>query len=78
MLCDLVKSETNSFAFLVPLEQVLHMDRNDYYGGESTSLHLNQVVLIYGIGHCQHFFCVNTGLTCFHMWLIALEAIQGQ
>ncbi|KAI8024686.1 Guanosine nucleotide diphosphate dissociation inhibitor [Camellia lanceoleosa] len=25
------------------LEQVLHMDRNDYYGGESTSLHLTQL-----------------------------------
>ncbi|GFY90789.1 GDP dissociation inhibitor family protein [Actinidia rufa] len=23
--------------------KVLHMDRNDYYGGESTSLHLNQL-----------------------------------
>ena len=23
--------------------QVLHMDRNDYYGGDSTSLNLNQV-----------------------------------
>jgi Rab GDP dissociation inhibitor len=23
--------------------KVLHMDRNDYYGGDSTSLNLNQV-----------------------------------
>ncbi|BFG35592.1 hypothetical protein CerSpe_218660 [Prunus speciosa] len=23
--------------------KVLHMDRNDYYGGESTSLNLNQI-----------------------------------
>lgn len=26
-------------------EQVLHMDRNDYYGGESTSLNLIQVII---------------------------------
>lgn len=28
---------------LVMVFQVLHMDRNDYYGGDSTSLNLNQV-----------------------------------
>jgi RAB protein geranylgeranyltransferase component A len=27
----------------VMILQVLHMDRNDYYGGDSTSLNLNQV-----------------------------------
>lgn len=32
---------------LIPLFQVLHMDRNDYYGGESTSLNLNQVFLFF-------------------------------
>ncbi|KAE8770988.1 guanosine nucleotide diphosphate dissociation inhibitor 1-like [Hordeum vulgare] len=26
-----------------PLTKVLHMDRNDYYGGDSTSLNLNQL-----------------------------------
>jgi len=25
--------------------QVLHMDRNDYYGGAAASLNLNQVIL---------------------------------
>lgn len=25
------------------VDQVLHMDRNDYYGGESTSMNLKQV-----------------------------------
>ena len=28
------------------MKQVLHMDRNDYYGGESTSLNLVQVGLV--------------------------------
>jgi RAB protein geranylgeranyltransferase component A len=29
--------------FLYVYMQVLHMDRNDYYGGESTSLNLTKV-----------------------------------
>jgi RAB protein geranylgeranyltransferase component A len=28
------------------LKHVLHMDRNDYYEGESTSFNLNQVILL--------------------------------
>jgi RAB protein geranylgeranyltransferase component A len=32
----------DSQEFCVMLLQVLHMDRNDYYGGDSTSLNLNQ------------------------------------
>ena len=32
----------DSEEFCVMLLQVLHMDRNDYYGGDSTSLNLNQ------------------------------------
>lgn len=31
------------FLFKCLSNQVLHMDRNDYYGGESTSLNLIQV-----------------------------------
>lgn len=29
--------------------QVLHMDRNDYYGGDSTSLNLNQVTCLHSL-----------------------------
>ena len=32
-----------SFLFGFDLVQVLHMDRNDYYGGDSASLNLTQV-----------------------------------
>lgn len=42
-------SATNFTSFLlgIGLQQVLHMDRNDYYGGESTSLNLNQVKFLF-------------------------------
>ena len=33
-----------NFAYTV--NQVLHMDRNDYYGGESSSLNLIQVLCL--------------------------------
>lgn len=42
-----------------PSKQVLHMDKNDYYGGESTSLNLNQVKLYL---FCIVKFCSNLSL----------------
>lgn len=33
----------STLSMLLSMLQVLHMDRNDYYGGESASLSLNQV-----------------------------------
>jgi Rab GDP dissociation inhibitor len=33
--------------------KVLHMDRNDYYGGDSTSLNLNQV-------SSSYYYCLST------------------
>lgn len=40
----------------IPLEQVLHMDRNDHYGGASSSLNLMQVILDMRIHSPSSFF----------------------
>ena len=40
----------------IPLEQVLHMDRNDHYGGASSSLNLMQVILDMHILHLHFYF----------------------
>ncbi|CAL9210568.1 unnamed protein product, partial [Musa hybrid cultivar] len=39
---DGLKLFSNEFLLLAKMFRVLHMDRNDYYGGESTSLNLIQ------------------------------------
>lgn len=52
--------------------QVLHMDRNDYYGGESTSLNLNQVSFISYL--CFFFYyCYFLPLTVLNDYLIDLS-----
>jgi len=68
----------------VLLSQVLHMDRNDYYGGESASLNLIQV-LLFIICICQSLavFLLLTTLVSDRFWLwinlfTALEEVQGK
>jgi hypothetical protein len=68
----------------VLLSQVLHMDRNDYYGGESASLNLIQVWL-FTICICQSLavFLLLTTLVSDRFWLwinlfTALEEVQGK
>lgn len=69
-----------SFQFLVI--QVLHMDRNDYYGGESTSLNLNQVRILWTLNH--KIFDLFSIFVMLQMVLIelfvstALEEVQGK
>ena len=50
-------------------KKVLHMDRNDYYGGESASLNLSQVQLIewpwFTIQSAMPFFLILKLFACY-------------
>ena len=59
------------------LKQVLHVDRNDYYGGESTSLNLTKVIVY--LAHCFLIFIYDgCCLLIFNYIRVALEAFQGK
>ena len=67
--------------WLCMVRQVLHMDRNDYYGGESTSLNLIQVLSEESLPHnlIEYYSYIHIIFLALNMFdIIALEAIQRQ